>query len=81
MLWAILALTGVGFSVRGYIMLNDERTQVVAWQHLARTLPEREPLVTDVWWLPLNLAADFYTRPIMLAEGDDRLARWAGQMR
>jgi hypothetical protein len=80
-LWAILALTGVGFSVRGYIMLNDERTQVVAWQHLARTLPEREPLVTDVWWLPLNLAADFYTRPIMLAEGDGRLARWAEQMR
>jgi hypothetical protein len=80
-LWVILALAGVGFSVRGYIMLNDERTQVVAWQHLARTLPEREPLVTDVWWLPLNLAADFYTRPIMLAEGDSRLARWAEQMR
>ncbi|HEX9990688.1 MAG TPA: hypothetical protein VGE45_19695 [Chloroflexia bacterium] len=80
-LWAILALTGVGFSVRGYAMLYDERTQVVAWQHLARTLPEREPLVTDVWWLPLNLAADFYTRPIMLAEGDDRLELWAEQMR
>ncbi|HYP40958.1 MAG TPA: hypothetical protein VEX13_11420 [Chloroflexia bacterium] len=81
LLWAILALTGFGFSVRGYAMLSDERTQVVAWQHLARTLPEREPLVTDVWWLPLNLAADFYTRPIMLAEGDDRLERWAEQMR
>ena len=30
---------------------------------------------------PLNLAADFYTRPIMLAEGDDELTHWASDMR
>ena len=41
----------------------------------------REPLVTDQWWLPLNLAADFYTRPIMLAEGNDELTHWASDMR
>jgi hypothetical protein len=80
-LGGLLIAVGVGFSVRGYVMLSDERNQVVAWQALARTLPAREPLLTDTWWLPLNLAADFYTRPIMLAEGDERLAQWAAQMR
>jgi len=79
--WAMLALVGLGFSARGYAVLNEERAQVVAWMHLARTLPAGEPLVTDVWWLPLNLAADFYTRPIMLAEGDARLAEWTIKMR
>jgi hypothetical protein len=78
---ALLAVMGVGFSIRGYAMLSTERQQVVAWQGLARSLPDREPLVTDVWWLPLNLAADFYTRPIMLAEGHARLAQWVGEMR
>ncbi len=77
----MLAATGVGFSVRGYAMLYDERTQVVAWQALARTLPAREPLLTDTWWLPLNLTADFYTRPIMLAESNSRIVKWAVQMR
>ncbi len=79
--WAALALVGFGFSVRGYAVLRDERTQVVAWQGLASSLPDREPLLTDTWWLPLNLAADFYTRPIMLAEGDTRLAQWATEMK
>jgi hypothetical protein len=80
-LGGLLVAVGVGFSVRGYLMLSDERSQVVAWQALARTLPAREPLLTDSWWLPLNLAADFYTRPVMLAEGDERIAQWAAQMR
>jgi hypothetical protein len=66
---------------RGYVMMRDERAQVEAWLELARTLPEREPLVTDVWWLPLNLASDFYARPMMLAEGEERLTRWAERMR
>ncbi|HKP52667.1 MAG TPA: hypothetical protein VJ183_08435 [Chloroflexia bacterium] len=77
----LLAGVGAGFTIRGYVMLADERTQVMAWQSLARTLPAREPLLTDTWWLPLNLAADFYTRPIMLAEGNERMAHWAAQMR
>jgi hypothetical protein len=77
----LLAGVGLGFSVRGYVALSAERRQVVEWQDLARSLPGREPLVTDIWWLPLNLAADFYSRPIMLAEGDARLARWAEAMR
>ncbi|MDQ3930884.1 MAG: hypothetical protein M3328_17275, partial [Chloroflexota bacterium] len=75
-----LVLLGVLLSVRGYAATFAERAQVVAWQALAGTLPDREPLVTDVWWLPLNLAPVFYTRPIMLAEGDARLAEWARQM-
>lgn len=75
-----LVLVGVSLSLRGYGAMSEERAQVVAWQGLARTLPGREPLVTDVWWLPLNLAPDFYTRPIMLAEGDARLTAWARQM-
>jgi hypothetical protein len=74
-------LVGVLLSVRGYAATFTERRQVVAWQALAGTLPGREPLVTDVWWLPLNLAPVFYTRPIMLAEGDARLGQWARQMR
>jgi hypothetical protein len=76
-----LALVGIGFTVRGYSVLWGERSQVVEWQALVRTLPPGEPLVTDVWWLPLNLAADFYTRPMMLAEGEERLVQWSDQMR
>ncbi|HVF99228.1 MAG TPA: hypothetical protein VND68_05275, partial [Chloroflexia bacterium] len=75
-----LVLIGVLLSVRGYAATITERRQVVAWQALAGTLTGREPLVTDVWWLPLNLAPVFYTRPIMLAEGDERLGEWARQM-
>jgi hypothetical protein len=78
---ALLALVGLGFTIRGYAVLSEERAQVTGWLALVRTLPEREPLVTDVWWLPLNLAADFYSRPIMLAEGDARLSDWANRMR
>lgn len=85
--WAIslgvavaLVLVGTLLSVRGYLAMQNERTQVVAWQNMARILPDREPLVTDIWWLTLNLAPDFYTRPIMLAEGDIRLREWATQM-
>jgi hypothetical protein len=77
----LLAATGLLFSLRGYVALYDERTQVRDWLTLANTMPAQEPLVTDEWWLPLNLAADFYSRPIMLAEGDDELTRWAAQMR
>jgi hypothetical protein len=80
-LFTVLALVGVGFTIRGYVMLSEERTQVTDWLALVRTLPASEPVVTDTWWLPLNLAADFYTRPFMLAEGDDRLAQWGAQMR
>ena len=77
----VLAATGLLFSLRGYVALYDERTQVHDWLGLASTMPDREPLITDEWWLPLNLGADFYTRPIMLAQGDDQLTRWAAQMR
>jgi hypothetical protein len=80
-LWVALVMVGLGFTVRGYTVLQEERAQVASWQALVRSLPPTEPLVTDVWWLPLNLAADFYTRPMMLAEGEDRLAQWVGQMR
>jgi 4-amino-4-deoxy-L-arabinose transferase-like glycosyltransferase len=76
----LLVGVGVLFSVRGYGVLYSERTQVKAWQELASTLPERAPVVTDDWWLPLNLAAVFYSRPIMLARGDEQLAEWASQM-
>lgn len=85
--WAIplgavvaLSLVGILLSMRGYLAMRDERGRVAAWQNLAHMLPGREPLVTDIWWLPLNLAPDFYTRPIMLAEGDARLREWATQM-
>lgn len=77
----VLVLVGVSFSARGYGVLYTERTQVKSWLNLSETLSAREPLVTDAWWLPLNLAADFYTRPIMLAPGDDKLAQWATDMR
>jgi hypothetical protein len=80
-LFALLALVGVGFVVRGYVMLSEERAQLTDWLALVRALPASEPVVTDTWWLPLNLAADFYTRPFMLAEGDARLSEWATQMR
>ncbi|MDQ3929111.1 MAG: hypothetical protein M3328_08190, partial [Chloroflexota bacterium] len=75
-----LVVLSVLLSVRGYAATYTERTQVVAWQALAGTLPGREPVVTDVWWLPLNLAPVFYSRPIMLAEGDERLTEWTHQM-
>lgn len=81
LVWGALAAIGAGFSVRGYAMLRDERAQVEAWLRLERSLPGREPLVTDMWWLPLNLAADFYTRPMTLAEGNVKLALLAQQMR
>ena len=80
-LGVLLAGLGLVFSLRGYGVLYSERTQVKAWQELAGTLPDRVPLVTDDWWLPLNLAAVFYSRPIMLARGDEQLAKWAGEMR
>jgi len=76
-----LVLVGVGFTARGYAVHAEERAQVMQWLALVETMPAREPLVTDVWWLPLNLAADFYARPIMLAEGDGRLTEWANRMR
>jgi chromate transport protein ChrA len=78
---AAMLAVGIGLEARGYVMLREERAQVGEWLALVRTLPGREPLVTDVWWLPLNLAADFYTRPMMLAEGESRLREWAAQMR
>jgi hypothetical protein len=80
-LFALLALVGLGFTARGYVVLSDERAQVVSWLQLERTLPPSEPIVTDTWWLPLNLAADFYSRPFMLASGDAKLEAWAAQMR
>lgn len=80
-LGAVLAIVGLFFSVRGYAVLYDERTQVKSWLTLSESLPDRIPIITNDWYLPLNLAADFYTRPIMLAESDDKLAQWASDMR
>jgi hypothetical protein len=77
----VLMLVGFFFTLRGYGALYDERTQVKSWLTLSESLPDHEPLVTDEWWLPLNLGADFYTRPIMLAVGDDKLTHWASDMR
>jgi hypothetical protein len=76
-----LGLVGLFFSVRGYTVLYDERTQVRSWLTLSESLPGRTPLITNDWFLPLNLAADFYTRPIMLAESDNKLAHWANDVR
>jgi hypothetical protein len=80
-LGALLGVVGLGYTVRGYGVLREERAMVRNWLDLAARLPGRTPLVTDQWWLTFNLAADFYTRPIMLAQGDDRLAEWANAMR
>jgi hypothetical protein len=80
-LGALLGVIGLEYTVRGYVVLQQERAMVRAWLDLAATLPDRTPLVTDRWWLTFNLAADFYTRPIMLAAGDERLAEWANTMR
>jgi hypothetical protein len=66
--WGVLAGIGLGFNLRGYVVLAEQRREVTEWMALARMLPGGEPLLTDVWWLPLNLAADFYSRPIMLEE-------------
>ena len=79
--FGLLAALGLGFNLRGYVVLAEQRREVTDWMALARIMPQREPLLTDVWWLPLNLAADFYSRPIMLAEGDGKIERWAEQMR
>ena len=79
--WGMLGAIGLGFNLRGYVVLAEQRREVAAWMALARTMPAQEPLLTDVWWLPLNLAADFYTRPIMLAEGTPKIEQWANQMR
>ncbi|MEO5952294.1 MAG: hypothetical protein ABIQ44_07505, partial [Chloroflexia bacterium] len=76
----LLVAVGLLFTARGYMVLYSEKTQVKLWQDLAASLPANEPIVTDQWWLPLNLSPVFYTRPIMLASGDDRLAKWAAQM-
>jgi hypothetical protein len=80
-LGALLGAVGLGYTVRGYAVLREERAMVRSWLDLAATLPGRTPLVTDQWWLTFNLASDFYTRPMMLAQGDDRLAEWANAMR
>ncbi len=79
--WGVLAAIGLGFNLRGYVVLAEQRREVTEWMALARTMPGGEPLLTDVWWLPLNLAADFYSRPIMLAEGTSRIEKWAEQMK
>lgn len=76
----LLVAIGLLFTARGYVVLYSEKTQVKSWQDLAASLPANEPIVTDQWWLPLNLSPVFYTRPIMLASGYDRLAKWAAQM-
>ena len=75
-----LALVGAGFTARGYAVMREERAQVAGWEALVHSLPAQEPLVTDTWWLPLNLASEFYARPIMLAQGDSRLQEWASLM-
>jgi hypothetical protein len=80
-LGVLLALIGLGYTARGYGVQREERAMVRDWLDMAATLPGRTPLVTDEWWLTFNLAADFYTRPIMLAQGDDRMAEWANVMR
>jgi hypothetical protein len=79
--FCLLALVGVGFTVRGYVALAEERSQVEHWLSLTTAMPAGEPMVTDTWWLPLDLAAGFYSRPYMLAEGDQRLELWANRMR
>jgi hypothetical protein len=79
--FCLLALVGVGFTARGYVALAEERSQVEQWLALTTSMPAGEPMVTDTWWLPLDLAAGFYSRPYMLAEGDQRLALWANRMR
>ena len=48
----VLMLVGFFFTLRGYGALYDERTQVKSWLTLSESLPDREPLVTDEWWLP-----------------------------
>jgi hypothetical protein len=79
-LGAFLLAIGLLFTARGYVVLYSEKTQVKSWQDLAASLPPDMPVLTDQWWIPLNLSPIFYTRPIMLASGDDRLTQWATQM-
>lgn len=79
-LGALLVGVGLAFTVRGYVVLYSERTQVTEWQQVADALPQGVPVVTNNWWLPLNLSPIFYSRPIMLARGDEQIGKWARQM-
>ena len=53
--------------------------QGFSWQALAGTLPGREPLVTDVWWLPLTWPRSLH--PPIIGRGDARLGSGRRQWR
>lgn len=74
LLFAVLVLESALLEVRGVRMLRRSRQQVAAWQAM---LPTDQPIITDTWWLPLQMAP-FYTEHIVHCMLEKRPMRpWA----
>ncbi|HUS17739.1 MAG TPA: hypothetical protein VM536_22315 [Chloroflexia bacterium] len=75
----LLALIGAGFLARGWTVLRQEKTQVLAWQQTVAGAPD-QALLTDRWWVPLLLAPQFYNHTWYLAPDEASARAWAGQV-
>ncbi len=68
-----MALVGVGFQIRGNLMLYNTRVQLTA---LEAAMRREGPLVTDVWWLPAAFAVFYSEHEMYYVRAPIDVAHW-----
>ncbi len=75
-LFLLLTLPGLLYQVRGLqVQLNDRQESLERLIALEQYCPE--DVVTDLWWLPLDMATVFGERRFFFLLSPDLLPRWA----
>jgi hypothetical protein len=77
-LFLLMALLSIVYQVRGIrIQLQDRQDSQDRLAALQTHCPEN--VVTDVWWVPLDMATEFYKRRFFLVPIDTALPKWLTQ--
>jgi MFS family permease len=70
---ALLMLAGLLLEMRGVWSLCESRKLVATWE---AALAGSGPIITDVWWLPADMAPFFATNPMSCVRQPSDLAPW-----
>jgi hypothetical protein len=71
--WIAMVLVAVQYHLRGVQWLHDNRALIASWQ---AALPDDEPVVTDVWWLPAAMAPHYVEHPMFCVASRSEVSEW-----
>jgi hypothetical protein len=73
-----MMVIGVYYQSRGLEMLRNSKQLMARWES---ALPEREPVITDIWWFAACLAPYFTSHEVYCVAKPDQMSDWLAMAR